>query len=229
MTIDLKHKFLSVFPAYAHLPALLINMNDELARGESLENGKSKFLTPEFTSSVLNGEHDNVGAYYSFGGYLEDRRDLWAGSYLEKEQSVHLGIDVNAPAGTMVAPVHNCHVAKVVHDPDQEGGWGSVIVFELEEPIGEISHFIYAHLAKDSVTVKPGDFVPAGEPVAELGEPHENGGWYEHLHVQAMIPAAWDMMKGRDDMGAFDGYDSMPEDGKPHRLSPDPTPLLGLR
>ena len=217
---NLQKAFLSVFPSLKDQPALYVDMNELYGRylpGEMLD--------PGLTHSFLEALHRSQKVAYSFGGYLENREDLWKGSYMDPDKAVHLGIDVNAPAGTGVAPVHKSTVAKIIHDPDQDGGWGSVIVFQLEKPIGGISYFIYAHLSKGGIRVNVGDVVEAGQVVASLGTPDENGGWYEHLHVQAMTPKAWDMVKDRDDMAAFDGYDSLP-DGPAHHLSPDPAPLL---
>ncbi len=227
---NLQKEFLSVFPALKNQPAIFVNMDEFYASHRPVrDNGKSIFLEASLTDKWLTALHKTENVAYSFGGYLEDRANLWAGSYMDGTgKEVHLGIDVNAPAGTDVAPAHNARVAKVIHDPDQDGGWGSVIMFELEKPIGTITHYIYAHLSKDSLLVKPGDAVQAGQTVAKLGKTHENGGWYEHLHVQAMTMDAWNMVKNRNDMSAFDGYDSMPL-GEQHHLSPDPAPLLGLR
>lgn len=217
---SLQKVFLSVFPSLKDQPALYVDMNE--LYGKSLPG---KMLDPRLTHCFLAALHRSHGAGYSFGGYLEDREALWRGSYMDPGKAVHLGIDVNAPAGTGVAPVHTSTVAKIIHDPDQDGGWGSVIIFELEKPIGDISHFIYAHLSGDDIRVRVGDVIAPGQVAASLGRPHENGGWYEHLHVQAMTPQAWEMIRDRDDMAAFDGYDSLPE-GREHHLSPDPAPLL---
>lgn len=218
--------YLSVFPEFRSEFAVCVNMDEYLAQPKVIRHGVSLFLDPPLTQKYLKSLHIREEAAYSFGGYLEDRRNLWNGSYMDPEKSVHLGIDINAPAGTSVAVVHPSRVVKIVHDPDQEGGWGSVIVFKLEKNIGDISHFLYAHLSKNDIRVQIGDLVDSQKIVATLGRPEENGGWYEHLHVQAMTPEAWAMLKDRDDMGAFDGYDSMPEKGQEHHLSPDPLLLL---
>ena len=217
--------YLSVFPELRGEFAVCVNM-DNLAQPKVIRKGESLFLDPPLTQKYLKSLHIRQQAAYSFGGYLEDRRNLWAGSYMEPDKSVHLGIDINAPAGTSVAVSHPSKVVKIVHDSDQDGGWGSVIVFELEKPMGNISHFLYAHLSKDDIRVKIGESVDSRDVVATLGKPTENGGWYEHLHVQAMTPEAWAMLKDRSDMGAFDGYDSMPPKGQEHHLSPDPLLLL---
>lgn len=215
-------KALSIFPAYSGQPALRVNLND-YAKKLRPRAGKSPFLNAAVTDRFLRLLHKRSGAGYSFGGYLEDRRDLWRGSYLNDGNAVHLGIDVNLPAGTEMTVKYPSIVTHVIHDPDQQGGWGSVIIFRLAAPLDEISHFLYAHLARDKVFVKPGDQAKCGDIVAELGQSHENGGWYEHLHIQAISANAWPQLDG--DLKKFDGYSPMPEGGA-HPDFPDPEILL---
>ncbi len=215
---------LSVFPELADRPALHVDMDKLYALHRPQRDGKSIYLDPTLTDRFLAALHKTQNVAYSFGGYLEDRGNLWSGSYMDEDRAVHLGIDVNAPAGTLVAPAHASKIAKIIHDPDQDGGWGSVVFFELEKPIGNISHFLYAHLSPEML-VNVGEHVEAGQGIGHLGRPHENGGWYEHLHIQALTPQAWALAKDRNDMGAFDGYDALP-DGREHHLSPNPAPLL---
>lgn len=216
---------LTVLPKFAARPALVVDLDRAFAPEPILCNGRSVFLDAQTTHEYLADLHRVEQVDYSLGGYLEDRRNLWAGSYLPPKRSVHLGVDINVPAGTAVAAARDGHIAKVYYDPDQDGGWGSALVLSLREPVGPISHYIYAHLAKDSVNVRAGDPVNAGQVVAAIGQPHENGGWYEHLHVQALTPAAWALIKDAPDLSAIDGYDAMPE-GREHPLSPDPMPLI---
>jgi hypothetical protein len=106
------------------------------------------------------------------------------------------------------------------HDLDQNGGWGGVIFFELDHPIGAITHFLYAHLTKDLSNFDTGAHISPGDVVCTLAQVHENGGWPEHLHIQAFTRQAWEMHKG--DLNKFDGYGTK-EDGQ---LCPDPMVLL---
>jgi len=213
---------LSIFPALQGRKARYVNLNDCALRSKK-QPPRSRYLDADLTDRALSRLHHRWGVAYSLGGYLEDRRDLWRGSYLKPESAVHLAIDINVRAGTAVAAKFPCRLEKVVFDPEQGGGWGSVTLFRLDKPIGKISHFLYAHLAKNSVTQKEGAAIRPGETVATIGRCHENGGWYEHLHVQAMTQEAWDMFKG--DLNKFDGYAVQPN-GDEHPYFPDPTPLL---
>ena len=213
---------LSIFPALQGAKARWVNLND-CARLSKKQPARSRFLDADLTDRALSRLHRRWGVAYSLGGYLEDRRDLWRGSYLKPTSAVHLAIDVNVRAGTDVAVKYPCRVEKIVHDPEQDGGWGTVVMFRLEKAVGKISHFLYAHLAKDSVRVREGAAISPGQVAATIGRCHENGGWYEHLHVQALTPEAWDLFRG--DLSKFDGYAARPA-GDEHPYFPDPAPLL---
>src|SRR5689334_11635731 len=92
----------SIFPALAGRTAGFINLNDHAAQAPA-DHGRSTFLDATLTDRFLAAAHARMNVDYSLGGYLEDRRDLWRGSYLDEQSSVHLGIDVNVPAGTGIS------------------------------------------------------------------------------------------------------------------------------
>jgi murein DD-endopeptidase MepM/ murein hydrolase activator NlpD len=213
---------MSIFPALEGKKARYINMN-ECALSSKKQPARSRYLDADLTDRALARLHHRWGVEYSFGGYLEDRRDLWRGSYLNPEKAVHVAIDVNIPADTALTVKYPGTVTKIIHDHEQDGGWGGVIMFRLDKPIGRISHFLYAHLAKGSVKHKEGDAVSPGDIVGLVGRCHENGGWYEHLHVQAMTQEAWDLFKG--DLSKFDGYAPQVQ-GNEHPYFPEPSALL---
>jgi len=213
---------MSIFPALQGKKADYINMND-CVRLSKKQPPRSRYLDADLTDRALSRLHYRWGVSYSYGGYLEDRKDLWRGSYLKPEKAVHVAIDVNVRADTALTVKYPCTVTKIIHDPEQDGGWGGVVMFRLDKPIGKITHFLYAHLAKGSVKFKEGDAVSVGQVVGTIGRCHENGGWYEHLHVQAMTQEAWDLFQG--DLAKFDGYSAQPE-GKEHPYFPEPSALL---
>ena len=213
---------LSILPDFARQSAALINLDDQASAYLAVNPAtKSPFLAPDFLHDFLEVFHRHAGVAYSWGGYLEDRRNLWKGSYLDDHAAVHLGIDVNVPAGSRISVAYACHVERIVHDPDQNGGWGSVIMFALDQPVGQISHFLYAHFGRNGIQVQEGQNLKAGDIAGILGKPHENGGWYEHLHVQAMTAQAWNRLRG--DLAKFDGYGSSKN---AHPDFPDPAPIL---
>ena len=194
-----------------------------MAAKASHRPARSQFLIPHLTDCLLGYAHRKMGVDYSLGGYLEDRRDVWRGSYLNPESAVHVAIDVNVPAGTPVCLTRPARVARMDHDPEQNGGWGGVIMFALDQPVGNISHFLYAHLSRQGLKVKEGDAVRPGVTVGQIGLPDENGGWYEHIHIQAFTRQAWDKFGG--ELKNFDGYAPDPR-AAAHPYFPDPMKLL---
>lgn len=132
---------------------------------------------------MVDESHRLLNTEFSYGGYLEDRSTLWQDSYLAKEgRFTHLGVDFNVPAGTPVAMCLNVQVIRVDDDTPEVGGWGMRVM-------AKVSHddivLIFAHLAS-KVLCKVGEVFRRGDVFATIGAPHENGGWYSHLHVQAL-------------------------------------------
>jgi len=183
---------------------------------------KNPLLDPQTMDKFVDYLHAVHGADHSYGGYTEDRAQLWHDSYLQKDNARHLGIDLNVPYGTPVKAARPSRVHSIFHDPEKDGGWGTAIVFELLEPLPNISHYLIAHLAS-MLAPTPGDIVAPDKPAfAVSGRPHENGGWFAHIHVQAFSPEAW--AKYGADFSKFDGY--APNRPESFAEFPDPSPLI---
>ncbi|WP_088314753.1 aminotransferase class III-fold pyridoxal phosphate-dependent enzyme [Kineosporia sp. R_H_3] len=140
-------------------------------------------------------------ARVGIGPYLEDRQvyttDLFdtgetGPDGLPEKRSVHLGVDLFVPAGTPVhAPVDGVVVA--LADNAAPLDYGPVVILEHrtpatpEHPDGAPFFTLYGHLSRPSLPrLTPGQRVPAGAVVAEVGDRHENGGWAPHLHLQLL-------------------------------------------
>src|SRR3989338_11078822 len=80
---------------------------------------------------------------YSYGGFLEDRSNLWKNHYNKEIGAfIHLGVDFNVPAGTKVALAKRARVEHVMIDQDQHGGWGGMVVWKL---LDEDKYLLYGH------------------------------------------------------------------------------------
>ena len=66
-----------------------------------------------------------LGADHSWGGWLEDRAHLWRGHYLPEGCAIHLGIDLNVPAGTTVLAPVSGEVMHAVPCRALGGGWAA--------------------------------------------------------------------------------------------------------
>lgn len=226
-TVDLAKRYrLSIAPDDCNPDAVLVNL-DALARElKPRDDARSPLLDADVLDRLLRRLHHRWNAAYSFGGYVEDRRVLWRGSYLTDDTALHLGIDVNLPAQTAISLAYDATLVRHTHDDDQRGGWGGVAIYRLDHPVGDITHVLYAHLARGSLRHSVGAHIRSGEVVAHLGRSDENGGWYEHLHVQALTQAAWDATGG--ELRNFDGYAPVRFQSG-HPLFPDPWPLIGAK
>ncbi|HXH07013.1 MAG TPA: aminotransferase class III-fold pyridoxal phosphate-dependent enzyme, partial [Vicinamibacterales bacterium] len=152
----------------------------------------------------------------------EDARFVQQGNDGATRRTIHLGIDVFAPAGT---PVH-APLDGVVHsiaDGSAPGDHGPAIVLAHETggPAGDV-YTLYGRLSRDSLARwRPGDRVRGGEPIAAIGSIEENGGRAPHLHLQVI----GDLLGFRGD---FPGVAEPAAREAWLSLCPDPTPLLGL-
>ncbi len=172
----------------------------------------------------LSDEDVTPGQPIRFGGYGEDRslytQELFAPQG-EEPRTIHLGVDVFAPAGADVfAPLAGrVHSSRINDNP---GDYGPTIILEHSPAPGLVFHTLYGHLSRDSLKgLKPGAAFMAGEPIATLGTKPENGGWPPHLHFQIIL-----------DIGAAKGdYPGVCKHSERDRwlsICPDPGPLLGL-
>jgi len=167
------------------------------------------------------------GAAAAIGRYAEPR-PIYTGPAFGEEtgnarrRTVHLGVDVFAPADTVVrAPLDACvhHVA--VRDAD--GDYGGLVVLRHQLPDKTPFGTLYGHLDPASIAaLRVGQQLAKGAAFARLGDVAVNGGWPPHLHLQllaadpALLPPVPRGVADPDDLDAHLGV---------HR---DPSALLGL-
>ena len=175
--------------------------------------------------AALDGEAVHVGHYleprlvYTSPGYLT------APTAVQGRRTMHLGIDLFAPAGwTVHAPLEGRVVTAINRAGAQD--YGGTVVLRHETDEGDVFFTLYGHLNPDSITdLAAGDRLAAGAPFALLGASSVNGGWQPHLHLQLAIclPDAaitsvddWPGVADPDDLAYFAA------------LYPNPADLLGL-
>lgn len=192
---------------------------DVLSRSETSAAGTNPLLDPEACDRFVRSVAERLGVDHTLGGYGEDRACLWRGHYHAPGLTTHLGIDLNAPAGTPVAAPAPCRVVRAVGDPDGDGGWGGFVVLSLDAPYRGCRLVVLGHLDPAGLPDE-GLRLGAGEILGRLGDPSGNGGWYPHLHVQCVAPGAVPFPV--PEPGLMDGY------GRPGDIAgfPDPTELV---
>ncbi len=205
----------------AALMHLALDVASPIVSGDALQNTE-----PLITGRIFDAMRAR-GADVAFGGYGEARMVYAAPAFADpvsapgERRTVHLGIDLFAPAGT---PAH-APLDGVVHAASNNAVWldyGPVIILEHATDGGVPFFTLYGHLSVESLTeMTPGRRVAKGARIASFGSPDVNGGWTPHLHFQIMT----DLL----DLGT-----DFPGVGRPSQreiwlsLCPDPARLLGI-
>jgi 4-aminobutyrate aminotransferase-like enzyme/Ser/Thr protein kinase RdoA (MazF antagonist)/murein DD-endopeptidase MepM/ murein hydrolase activator NlpD len=183
-------------------------------------------LMPRDPLQLRDTEARNLAPDGSIGGYREPRlfdagpNVRGVGDGIGGGRTVHLGVDIFAPAGSAVAaPVAGTvRLAGVFSSRDNETGR---VVLAHEDAAGGQFFTLYGHLDPASLAkLQSGQRIAAGEVFARLGAYETNGGWAPHLHFQLfMIDAGainWPVAAEPDERGWWQA------------LCPNPASLLNL-
>ncbi|MBZ7926754.1 aminotransferase class III-fold pyridoxal phosphate-dependent enzyme [Ensifer adhaerens] len=165
------------------------------------------------------------GATFGIGLYGEDRGiyqgDAYATAIEGARRSVHLGVDIFAPADE---PVSASFAGKVafIHDDAVAHGFGPTVLLEHDIENGVRFWTLYGHLSRDSIAkLSEGQAIAKGEVFAAFGAADENGNWAPHLHFQVVTDHLG--LGGRmHGVGVGDQWEVWRE------VSPDPSVVLGL-
>ena len=179
-------------------------------RDASVSRGASGWRVPTGKIPVV-GRYNEARLCYTTSQFREEN-----GS-----RTIHLGIDLFAPAGE---PVHAPMDGQVVSvaDNNMPGDYGPTVILEHRPEDGPLFYSLYGHLRRASVSgLKAGDEVKKGDLLARMGSAEENGGWEPHLHFQVMA----DLL---DWEGNFPGV-ARPEDRELWLgICPDPNTILDI-
>ncbi|AXT25184.1 aminotransferase class III-fold pyridoxal phosphate-dependent enzyme [Ruegeria sp. AD91A] len=161
-------------------------------------------------------------------GYYNEPRLIYAEPGFRKgpwkasdRRTVHLAVDVFAPAGTVLHAPMSGRV-EVVENRDQHLDYGGVIILHHETPKGDPFYTLYGHLDPECCDrLKPGDPVAQGAAFARLGDASQNGGWAPHVHFQLALTTDgmeedWPGVGDPDEMELW------------HAVCPNPAALLNL-
>ncbi|MCP5021380.1 MAG: peptidoglycan DD-metalloendopeptidase family protein [bacterium] len=153
-------------------------------------------LQPSGTTVLdLSGEQPQMASsVWSIGKYDELRPGLYTSDLFEGSRCLHMGVDLGGPVGCAVHAFADGELLCQGYNP-ADGDYGHTIVVQHQVD-GETLWALYGHLSAHSLFLRaPGDSIAAGEVIAWLGAPHENGGWSPHVHFQLsrMRPDTFDM------------------------------------
>ena len=173
-------------------------------------------------TNLLTQVLNQTDATYGIGGYGEKRGWYARGAQFsdgEEVRSIHLGIDIWAPAEMPVFSPYDA-IAHSAKDNALFGDYGPTVILQHEID-GVVFYTLYGHLSRESLLdAEPGKVFRAGEQIGTLGAPPINGDWPPHLHFQIILD-----MLGK--IGDFPGVAT--ESQREHFLTLCPDPNLILR
>ena len=139
---------------------------------------------------AIEAEMKTAGADVAIGHYCEDRNVYESDFFVDEgkeSRTVHLAVDLFAPAGT---PVYAALDGKVFlfHDNTAHLDNGPMIVLEHQTDRGVKFHTLYAHLSRESLEgLSVGKEIKAGQQIATMGTEEVNVGWPPHTHFQIIM------------------------------------------
>jgi len=155
---------------------------------------------------------------WTIGRYDEVRPGLYTQPLFGGARTVHMGVDLGAPAGAAVHAFDRGTIVHAGYNP-APGDYGHVLVARHRLD-GRPVYALYGHLSAASVPRwAPGHSFGRGEVLGWLGDRAENGGWTPHLHFQL----SWDRPDTHDMPGAVH-HDERAEALERY---PDPRRVLG--
>lgn len=201
--------FSKLFPGLPKKAWKKVDLNEAYLNADSLE---MKYIEDQDVLLKIVSEEEKC---YTYGGFLENRGDMWNefyGKEYRNKKLWHLGVDFNnLPVGQPVASLADGLIKDVLIDKDKFNGWGGRLIIYYEIPFQrknqEMKHLpffvLYGHLDPTRLVYKVGDTVKEGDIIGYVGHQNSNGGWFPHLHLQVMNE---DFVQKFKNMADIDGY-----------------------
>lgn len=161
----------------------------DLSTGSRLRGEPVADLDIGRLGKLIDETMGEAGTGFAFGRYAEPR-DLYRSEHFTggaENRTVHLGLDLFCAAGTPVfAPLDGQVELKT--NNARELDYGPMLVLRHEDPVGEVFFTLYGHLGPEVLDeLRSGQVIKAGQQLATVGSPPDNGNWPPHLHLQLIL------------------------------------------
>ena len=167
-------------------------------------------------SDFLAELHKQNGVLWSISGDREYRKSLYRHAdeeWVSQGLTLHAGVDIIVPKGTAVYAPYDGEITHVLYE-DCAGGYGWIAVLK----VGDFC-LLFGHLAEDGLP-KVGDRVVAGDSIGTVGDYHENGNWFYHIHFQAMS------LSGIDEGLVYEALFDPDDIERADKISPSVMPII---
>ena len=163
----------------------------DLSSGSRLRDEVAANLDVEHLSRLIDETMADAGTGFAFGRYAEPRdiynNDHFAAVDVAEHRTIHLGLDLFCVAGTPVfAPLDG--KVELLANNARELDYGPMVVLRHENGSDEPFFTLYGHLGLEVLDLlETGQSVSAGQQIATVGSPPQNGNWPPHLHLQVIL------------------------------------------
>ncbi len=177
-------------------------------------------LTPEEAANLCVENQGFHLGYYAEPRLIYTDKAFYKGSFkASNRRTVHMGVDIFAPAGTKVHAPLNATV-EAVENRNNNLDYGGLVILRHEIHTSTSFFTLYGHLDPGSIeALSAGQFIEKGQAFAALGEQQHNGGWAPHLHFQTGLIHTDPDWPGAVDPDELDFWS---------RLYPNPAAILNL-
>ena len=165
----------------------------DLSRGAELFGVPLSGLPVDHFSDLINRALIDAETGFAYGRWAENRgiyaNDLFNSNAdtISEKRSIHLGLDVFCDDGTKIYSPLDGRIHTKTNNK-QELDYGPLLILEHDDDEGGVFFTLYGHLdSKSLINIHEGDEIIAGQPIAEVGAPPENGNWPPHLHFQIIL------------------------------------------
>jgi murein DD-endopeptidase MepM/ murein hydrolase activator NlpD len=163
----------------------------DLSIGSRLRDEEVANLDVEQFGRLIDETMADAETGFAFGRYAEPR-DLYnsehfAGDGAGERRTVHLGLDLFCVAGTPVfAPLDG--KVELLANNARELDYGPMLVLQHDGMGGDAFFTLYGHLGAEVLEgFDAGQSVNAGQQIATVGAPPQNGNWPPHVHFQLIL------------------------------------------
>jgi murein DD-endopeptidase MepM/ murein hydrolase activator NlpD len=165
----------------------------DLSREAELFGVPLSGLPVDHFNDLINRALLDAETRFAYGRWAENRgiyaNDLFNSNAdtISEKRSIHLGLDVFCDDGTKIYSPLDGRI-HIKTNNKKELDYGPLLILEHNDDEGGVFFTLYGHLdSKSLINIHEGDKIIAGQLIAEVGAPPENGNWPPHLHFQIIL------------------------------------------
>ena len=165
----------------------------DLGKGANINGISINGLTVDEFTALVESAMVSANTKYGFGKWGEIR-EIYANELFDsiaedsnEKRNIHMGVDVFCQSGEDIYTPLDARI-HIKSNNKNELDYGPMLILEHKNHEGGLFYTLYGHLSLQSIAnIEEGQIVKAGQKIAKVGAPPENGNWPPHLHFQLIL------------------------------------------